>query len=246
MRGISQRSALRAAIVITVLLLGCSSSGSSPSTPLAGSNLAGKETVRQGEECAPESNPVALVLPSLVRVETLPDAQGSYSAGTGIVIDQGWLLTNQHVIDGAVGGVVRTFYGDGHQAAGKVVASDAGLDLALVQSDTGDQQSVNWGDEGKLQPGAVLFAVGFARGARLPSKSQGRYVQTIVDRSTGQAFIESDVPLEHGDSGGPLLNRCGQVIGINTARISGAGRQYAGLSIPGFGARRWSTRNRPQ
>jgi S1-C subfamily serine protease len=245
-RGVIRQFMLWAAVVSTVLALACSSSVPATPTPLAGSSLAGKEAVRQGEECAPESNPVALVLPALVRVETVPDARGSYSAGTGIVIDRGWLLTNQHVIDGAVDGIVRTFYGDGHQAPGKVVASDAGLDLALVQSDTGDLQSVNWGDEGRLQPGAVLFAVGFARGALLPSKSQGRYVQTIVDRSSGQAFIESDVPLEHGDSGGPLLNRCGQVIGINTARISGAGRQYAGLSIPGFGARSWSTRNRPQ
>ncbi len=247
MRGSLRRQVLVAAVTAAAIAIGCSGSNQAKPTPFAGS-FAGKDAVHQSELCAPASDPLALVLPSLVRIETPPDAKGAYSAGTGIIIDQGWLLTNQHVIDPAGSGLVRTFYGDGHQAAGKIIASDADLDLALVQTDTGDLKSVIWGDEGQLSSGTVLLAVGFARGAPRPSYSQGRFVQTIVDRSTGQAFIESDVPLEHGDSGGPLLNRCGQVIGINTARINGnsAGRQYAGLSIPGFGARRWAIRNRPQ
>jgi serine protease Do len=169
-----------------------------------------------------------------------------YSSGTGIVIDHGWILTNQHVIDGTAEGLVNTFYADGHRTTGKVAASDSDLDLALIQADTGTQPSVNWGDEGHLEAGTVLFAVGFERGALVPTKELGRYVQTTVDRATGQAFILSDIQLQHGDSGGPLVNRCGQVIGINTARISGVDRsRSAGLSIPGFGARRWAARNRP-
>ena len=246
MRSVLRRWLSGLLIAATAISLACSSSNSASPTALAGSKLSSKQTVEQIDTCAPEANPLALVLPSLVRISTLPDATGSFSAGTGIIIDQGWVLTNQHVIQSATDGIVRLNYGDGRQNPGKVIASDVDLDLALVKSDTGDLPAVNWGDEGHLQQGAILFAVGFPRGSPRPFPTQGRFVQTIVDRATGQAFIESDVPLEHGDSGGPLLNRCGQVIGINTARIQGgASSQYAGLSIPGFGARRWATRNRP-
>jgi S1-C subfamily serine protease len=232
-------------LLTTALVLACSGSSSPKSTPGSGNGLQGREQV--AETCAPDSNPFALVAPSLVRITTPPDPNGMFSSGTGIIIDSGWVLTNQHVIDGAPNGAVRTFYTDGHMSTGQVVAADADLDLALIEADTGQEQSVVWGDEGKLQPGAPVLAIGYARGARVPLYSQGRFVQTTVDRSTGQAFIVSDIYLEHGDSGGPLLNRCGQVIGINTARTRGPDPQRtAGLSIPAFGARRWSARNRTQ
>lgn len=237
-----------AALLLSVALAaGCSASHSSKPASPGGQSLSARDAVHQTETCAPAADPGKLVLPSLVRITTTPDANGTYSSGTGIIFDQGWVLTNQHVIGSASASPVRTFYSDNHQSFGHVVAADPDLDLALVQADTGDLPAVTWGDEGQLQPGAVLYGVGFANGEKQPTKSQGRYVQTAVDRSTGQAFIVSDLLLFHGDSGGPLLNRCGQVIGINTARIQGVDRgTSAGLSIPGFGARRWSARNRVQ
>ena len=248
MSGTSRLRWLASHLIACLLLAGCSGSSNATPSPLAGSKIdsANKEPVRQSEECAPEANPLALVMPAMVRITTPPDAKGAYASGTGVVIDQGWVLTNQHVVDSAGDALVKLFYADGHQSPGKVVASDADLDLALVQANTGDLRAVVWGDEAHLQQGAPLFAVGYAFGNPNPMVSSGRYVTTIVDRPTGQAFIESDLRLEHGDSGGPLLNRCGQVIGVNTARISGTSGQTAGLSIPGFGARRWANRNRPQ
>jgi S1-C subfamily serine protease len=226
------------------LVVACSGAESKAKSPTS-TSLAGQAKEQVAETCAPQSDPFQLVIPSLVRITTPADANGMYSSGTGIIIDAGWVLTNQHVIDGAPDGAVRTFYTDGHQSPGKVVAADADLDLALIQADTGQEQSVVWGDEGKLQSGAPVLAIGYALGARRPSYSTGRYVQTTVDRATGQAFMVSDIVLQHGDSGGPLLNRCGQVIGINTARIQGVEQgRTAGLSLPAFGARRWAIRNR--
>ena len=240
------RHALLAAIALfTTLQAGCGGSYSAKPTPLAGASLAARDPVRQAESCAPESNPLALVLPSLVRIATPPDANGTFSSGTGVIIDQGWVLTNQHVVDLAGGSLVKTYYRDGHTSPAKVIAADADLDLALLQSDTGDLPAVSWGDEGKLTDKSVLFSVGYELGATSPIARQGRFVSSQVDRATGQAFIVSDLQLQHGDSGGPLLNRCGQVIGINTARIQGVdATSKLGLSIPGFGARRWSARNR--
>ncbi len=232
-------------VVLSVFTLACS--GSSSAKAGVGQDLSAREPMRQAESCAPDSDPLALVLPSLVRIATPPDANGTYSSGTGIVIDPGWVLTNEHVIDSAGDETVRTYYRDGHVAPAKVVASDADLDLALLQADTGQLPAVNWGDEGKLAERSVLFSVGYELGSPLPIVRQGRFVSTTVDRATGQAFIVSDLQLQHGDSGGPLLNRCGQVIGINTARIQSVDSgSKLGLSIPGFGARRWSSHNRTQ
>lgn len=232
---------LTGAVLGAMLLAGCGGGRITP-TPLASEHLA---ATKVAETCPPAADPLASVVPSLVRVTTPADASGAYAAGTGIIIDAGWVLTNQHVIESAPTGLVTTMYADGHSSAGKVVASDADLDLALVSADTGDQQPVTWGEEGRLQPGSLLFAVGFAGGAREPIPASGHFVGTQVDPHTGQAYILSDVQLLHGDSGGPLLNRCGQVVGINTARIPSVDRgQYTGLSIPGFKARDWSIRKR--
>ncbi len=232
--------------LVALLLAACGgSSNNRAGTPLAGELLAGRNTVRT-DSCAPEADPLAQVLPALVRITTPPDANGGYSSGTGIIIDTGWVLTNEHVIDSANGQLVNTYYLDGHRSPGKVIASDPDLDLALIQAATGTLPSAMWGDEGKLQNGAALYAIGYSGGAPMPFEEPGHYIQTTVDRSTGQAYIVSDVQLQHGDSGGPLLNRCGQVIGINTARIPNGigGGENAGLSIPAYGARRWAMKNR--
>lgn len=229
-----------------VLLAACGgSSANKTPTPLAGELLAGRNSVH-ADTCAPDADPLSQVLPALVRITTPPDANGGYSSGTGIIIDTGWVLTNEHVIDSANGQLVNTFYTDGHRSAGKVVASDPDLDLALIQTATGTLPSAVWGDEGKLQNGALLYAIGYSGGAPLPFEEPGHYIQTTVDRGTGQAYIVSDVQLQHGDSGGPLLNHCGQVVGINTARIPHgiSADENAGLSIPAYGARRWAMKNR--
>lgn len=244
-RGVAVWRRWLAPLLVLVLLLAACSGSQQAAKSSTSTSLTGQAKEQVAETCAPQSDPFQLVTPSLVRVTTPADANGMYSSGTGIIIDAGWVLTNQHVIDGAPDGVVRTFYTDGTRSPGKVVAADPDLDLALIQADTGQNQSVTWGDEGKLQAGTPVLAIGFARGATTPLYSTGRYVQTTVDRSTGQAFIVSDIYLEHGDSGGPLLNRCGQVIGINTARIQGVEQgRTVGLSLPAFGARRWAIRNR--
>jgi S1-C subfamily serine protease len=231
--------------VMTSLLLiaGCGSNSHAANT----TNNKVSPTKLSADTCAPLASPLNAVLASLVRVTTPPDASGSYAAGTGIIIDTGWVLTNEHVIDSAQGQpVTASFFGDTHRTSGRVVAADAALDLALIATDTGQLPAINWGDEGKLQQGDPLYAVGYAFGAKDPAASQpGHFVGTEVDRGSGQAYILSDVQLQHGDSGGPLLNRCGQVVGINTAREPGIDQgQYTGLSIPAFKVRDWAIKRR--
>jgi putative serine protease PepD len=233
-------AAVLGAVACAGLLAGCG--GSSHAASSADKLSA---TQRTAESCAPVPDPGVPALPSLVRVTTPPDASGAYSVGTGIIIDAGWVLTNQHVIALAQGQPVTTLYDGGARTSGRVVASDANLDLALIAADTGQNPSVAWGDEGKLQQGDLLYAVGFAFGSDAPLEFAGHFVGTEVDGQTGQAYIRSDVQLQHGDSGGPMLNRCGQVVGINTAREPGVDQGvYTGLSIPAFKARDWAIKQR--
>jgi serine protease Do len=187
--------------------------------------------------CTPVADAVPRVEVSVVRIETPPDAKGEVSAGTGFVIDNDVVLTNDHVVSGA--SRVRATFMNGTVAVGQVIATNDAQDLALIHVATGKIPPIVWGDDRTLSKGTPLTAIGYAgdRPGR-PSISRGYYLQTYVDPPTGQAYLLSNVGLEHGDSGGPLLNQCGQVVGVNTAKIRSEDR--AGLSIPEFLAQRWA------
>jgi serine protease Do len=187
--------------------------------------------------CVPITDAIPKVQASVVRIETPPDSKGEVSAGTGFVIDSDIVLTNQHVV-ADVPRVFATFM-NGRRAIGRVVARNEAQDLALIQVDTTAIPPIIWGDDRVLSKGTPLAAIGYAGDRRgPPAVTTGTYLQTYVDPPTGQAYLLSDVALEHGDSGGPLLNQCGQVVGINTAKIRSEDR--AGLSIPEFLAQRWA------
>jgi S1-C subfamily serine protease len=231
-------------LVLTVaVLVACSSSGANgTSTPgtRAGSGKTGTSarSSTSANTCIPVDDAIPRVEASVVRIETPPDAKGEVSAGTGFVIDSDVVLTNQHVVAGVV--KVLTTFLNGRRAIGQVLSTNEAQDLALIQVDTATIPPVVWGDDRSLSKGTPLAAIGYAFDKRgPPTITTGSYLQTYVDPPTGQAYLLTDVKLDHGDSGGPLLNQCGQVIGVNTAKIRSQDR--AGLSIPQFLAQCWAT-----
>jgi serine protease Do len=222
------------------LLLSCSAGGATGTTApgTRGDNTKLKAGATTVASCSPIVDAIPKVQASVVRIETPPDSKGEVSAGTGFVIDNGAVLTNQHVVAG-VPRVFATFM-TGRRAVGQVVATNEAQDLALIQVSTENVPPIIWGDDRSLSKGTPLAAIGYAGDRRgPPAIVTGAYLQTYVDPPTGQAYLLSDVALEHGDSGGPLLNQCGQVVGVNTAKIRSEDR--AGLSIPEFLAQRWAT-----
>jgi serine protease Do len=235
-----------AALVLGLLfvLSACSQAGvTGDTTPGTRANSGAPKTAsgRKGapaqSTCTPVADAVERVALSVVRIETPPDAKGEAAAGTGFVVDSDIVLTNQHV----VAGVTKIFatFSNNRRAIGQVLVTNDAQDLALIQVDTGQIPPIIWGDDRTLAKGTPLKAIGYARDQRgPPAVTQGTYLQTYVDPPTGQAYLLTDVPLDHGDSGGPLLNECGQVVGVNTAKIRNEG---AGLSIPEFLAHRWAT-----
>jgi serine protease Do len=155
-------------------------------------------------------------------------------AGTGFVIDKaGFILTNNHVIDGA--DVIRvSLYGGGRTEsyAAKVVGRDPLTDSALLQlteMPAAPLHEVKFGDSAQLEQGDWVMAIGnpFSLGHTVTVgvvSALAREFPTVV-RGREQAMIQTDAAINPGNSGGPLLNVRGEVVGINTAIYTDSARQ---------------------
>ncbi len=152
--------------------------------------------------------------------------------GSGVVIDEaGHILTNNHVIQGAAGLMVRLE--DGSELQAEVVGQDAQTDLAVLRVTQGDLAVADIGRSGDLEVGAWVVAIGNALG--LPGgptvtsgvvSALGRTIQEPrqPDGSPGPFLfdlVQTDAPINPGNSGGPLLNLDGEVVGINTLVAGG-------------------------
>ena len=155
--------------------------------------------------------------------------------GTGIVIDDaGHILTNYHVISGAE--TVSVYARDGGERSARVIFGDPATDVALLEvEDTAGLVPLTLGDSGLMEVGDPVVAMGNALGLDETSptvsvgivSALGRSIET--DQATLEDLIQTDAAINAGNSGGPLLNAAGEVIGINTAIASDA--QNIGFSI---------------
>src|SRR5947208_64968 len=147
-----------------------------------------------------------------------------WSVGSGVVIGDGRVLTNAHNL--RHDDVTVTFV-DGRVQTARVAGSDADLDVAVLELDTGDTEPVQWAPDRASEPtiGRLVFALGNpgGRGLRVTPgfvSSSARSFRGPRGRRIAGA-IEHTAPLPRGSSGGPLLDRNGQVIGINAVRVDG-------------------------
>ena len=154
--------------------------------------------------------------------------------GSGFVVDpSGVILTNSHVVEGAYDLEVLLF--DGERVAGRVLATSPRIDLALVKVDTKRLlTAVRWADSDKVQVADPVFAIGNPLGVGL-SVSSG--IVSGLNRNLMDTpyddFIQTDAAINHGNSGGPLFNAHGEVIGVDTAIISPTnGSAGVGFAIP--------------
>jgi S1-C subfamily serine protease len=177
---------------------------------------------------------VAKTDPGLVDVITTLGYQNGQAAGTGIVLTpNGEVLTNNHVINGATSVKVRDV-GNGRTYSAKVVGYSATKDIAVLQlQGASGLTTATLGDSSQVRVGNKVVAIGNAQGRNgTPSVATGRVTGldrsiTASDEGSGTSerltgLIESNAPIQPGDSGGPLTNTHGQVIGIDTAGSSGS------------------------
>ena len=181
-------------------------------------------------------------LPAVVTIRSTiagPFGQTGTGSGSGFIYDSdGLILTNHHVIDGATS--LTVILADGTEHAATVVTSDATLDLAVVRIDATNLPTLALAT-GDAQVGQSVIAIGTALGQYELSVTTG--VVSGVNRSltasdgprqgNGEALsgvLQHDAALNPGDSGGPLLDLAGNVIGINTAVAGDA--QGIGFAVP--------------
>jgi S1-C subfamily serine protease len=154
--------------------------------------------------------------------------------GSGFIFNAGGqILTNAHVVDGA--DTVSVRLKDGRTFEGKVLGQDLVTDVAVIQIQANDLPAVTIGNSDVLQPGEWVIAIGNPLGLDntvtagiISATDRSASDVGVPDRRVG--FIQTDTAINPGNSGGPLLNARGEVIGMNTAIISGA--QGLGFAIP--------------
>lgn len=184
-------------------------------------------------------------MPSVVGIQTTTmmhnDFWGySYPAtgvGTGIIVrEDGYILTNYHVVDGADNGGVNVLLSDGSKEEGEVVWGDSNMDLAVIKIDKKGLQAAELGDSSALEVGDLAIAIGNPLGLEF-ERTMTEGIVSGLNRSLQvdsnhvmDNLIQTSAAINRGNSGGPLLNAKGQVIGINTLK-EGAG-EALGFAIP--------------
>lgn len=202
-----------------------------------GLNLTEEETRSIGiyRQAAPA---VANIITQAVEYDFFEDAVPVEGAGSGFVIDpRGYVLTNNHVVEGAEN--IQVTLGDRSHYVARLIGTDPRNDIALLKIDPKGKSiaALALGDSMNLQVGQSVIAIGnpFGFSGTLTKgviSALGRTVQTSETSAIDQA-IQTDAAINRGNSGGPLLNSRGEVIGINSAIYTPSGTTAGiGFAIP--------------
>jgi len=187
----------------------------------------------------------------VLNMQDLPNASGSgfslqtAAVGSGVIFSQeGYIVTNNHVVEGA--NSVKVVIDQKHQVTAKVIGTDPYTDLAVLKvpaSDISPNNVASFGNSLDLQVGQPAIAIGNPAGLQFSDTvtsgiiSATQRMMPVQDEATGQTLgqqtvLQTDAAINPGNSGGPLLNILGQVIGINSSKIAAQGFSGMGFSIP--------------
>ena len=165
-----------------------------------------------------------------------PQQQPRVGAGSGVIISiDGYIITNNHVIDGA--DELEVTLNDNRKFPAKVIGTDPTTDIALIKVEANDLPTIPFGDSEKLKIGEWVLAIGnpfnltsTVTAGIVSAKSRGNIGAGGRDRSKIESFIQTDAAVNPGNSGGALVNTKGELVGINTAIYSETGN-FAGYSF---------------
>lgn len=175
------------------------------------------------------------VNPAVVSVMT--QRENATSIGTGVIFtEDGYVLTNHHVVAGGTECMVWLSDGSGYSA--KYVAGDAENDLAILKVDGAGLPAVEFGDSEALEVGDPAYAIGNPLGVELQGTLTDGIISAInrdvqIDGRT-MTLLQTNAALNIGNSGGPLINQYGQVVGVNVIKIRSdyASAEGLGFAIP--------------
>lgn len=159
----------------------------------------------------------------------------SSGSGSGFIIKQdGYIVTNQHVIDGAKS--VKVILSNGEEYDAKIIGQDVKTDLAVIKIEKTGLPVMEVGKSAELEVGELAVAIGNPLGLEFSgSVTQGcisALNRTMNVQGRQYNLIQTDAAINPGNSGGPLVNRFGQVIGINSVKITMDGAEGMGFAIP--------------
>lgn len=179
------------------------------------------------------------VSPSVVSIHIYEQDSLSPSAmGSGVVLTQdGYIITNAHVVEGASG--INVLFEDGTERDARVIGVDEKTDLAVIKVAGEGLVPAEFGDSGALAVGERAVAIGNAAGQFDGTVTQGvisgldrEVTVTLGGRDVTMSLIQTDAAINPGNSGGALVNRFGQVVGINSARMNSAFFEGICFAIP--------------
>jgi 2-alkenal reductase len=178
---------------------------------------------------------VEKVGPAVVTV--VSDISGQTASGSGVFISpDGYVLTNNHVVEDA--SQVMVLLADGKQLPARIVGTDLYADLAVLQAEGDVPQVATLGNSDALKPGETVVAIGSPLGDFVNTVTVGVISATgrTLDSDRGfqmEDLIQTDAAINQGNSGGPLVNLAGEVVGINTLVVRGSG--FGGAVAEGLG-----------
>jgi Do/DeqQ family serine protease len=164
-----------------------------------------------------------------------PLERRTQSLGSGVVVDarNGYIVTNQHVIENAQS--ITVTLRDGRQLSAKIIGSDPDSDLAVIQVPTSGLTALSLADSDTLRVGDFVVAIGnpFGLGQTVTSGIVSALGRTGLGIEGYEDFIQTDASINPGNSGGALVNLAGELVGINTAILAPSGGNVGiGFAIP--------------
>ncbi len=211
-----------------------------PEEPLARLSTEVQELPRVEDEEEPTlSDVIERALPSVVGISCASGTGSSYNMGSGVIAtEDGYIITNQHVIGSGAGQIAVTLM-SGDTRAAREIWSDAALDLAVIKIEGGRFTPAALGNAEELRVGERVAAIGNPLSMQFERTVTAGIVsavgRSITIESGGSAdlmedLIQTDASINPGNSGGPLINSDGEVIGINTIKVSSA--EGMGFAVP--------------
>jgi Do/DeqQ family serine protease len=174
-------------------------------------------------------------MPLLGEVQPQPQDRIEHGLGSGVIVSaDGYILTNDHVIEGAED--IRVELTDNRTLPAKVIGSDAPSDLAVLKIDASYLPVLPLGNSDQVRVGDVVLAIGNPLGVGQTVtmgiiSAKGR--QTGISDGSFEDFLQTDAPINQGNSGGALVNTSGELIGINSQIISPSGGNIGiGFAVP--------------
>lgn len=189
----------------------------------------------EGDSIVPTSSVVGIAVKKNTGNKLAQVLNNTWSVGSGCILNsKGYIITNHHVVGNEKNEIYVTLYG-GDVVKGSVIWSNSNLDLAVVKVSVAGLPAANMGDSDNLRIGEKAIAIGNPLGFDFQGTLTSGVISGLnrsieVNGIYMEDLIQTDASINSGNSGGPLMNGKGEVIGINTVKVESA--EGIGFAIP--------------